>query len=105
MAQRPDSYPPMALPGRSDPLGDLRDEHGDALVERALRRDVSRTRYGWRVAYDRSLDGDYELGGRNAYWPKQNGQGRYGWFCRCRWGRRGDMCSHILAVEIAELGL
>lgn len=79
-------------------IATLRDSYGDDLVDRAMKREASMTKYGWRVAYDPALDGEYELenGGR-AYWPKvRNGR----LWCRCRWGRRREMCSHVLAVII-----
>jgi len=76
----------------------LRGRYGDDLFDRAMKREASMTKYGWRIAYDRELDGEYELeNGARAYWPKER-NGRL--WCRCRWGRRGDMCSHILAVVI-----
>jgi hypothetical protein len=78
-----------------------RQKYGDMLVERALAREVSRTRFGWRVAYDVALDGEYEreFGGGRSYWPKcVDG----GWFCRCWWGRSSRMCSHVLAVKLAK---
>lgn len=79
---------------------ELRKEHGDELVDRARLRVVTHTKYGWRVAYDRSLDGEYEInvsdGKPRAYWPRKEENGS--WRCRCRWGRQRKMCSHILAV-------
>lgn len=82
---------------------DARAEYGDALVDRALARRASYTQYGWRVAYDPLLDGDYEDrvtdGHPRAYWPKQSWDGRR-WFCRCRHGRSRRMCSHVLAVKL-----
>jgi hypothetical protein len=79
---------------------DARECYGDELTERALSRSLSLTQYGWRVAYDVAMDGKYEMkvsdGKPRAYWPKSDGSG--GWWCRCRWGRTGRMCSHVLAV-------
>lgn len=81
---------------------EARKAFGDDLTDRAMAREVRHTQYGWRVAYDQAIDGDYEANlaksqgsKERAYWPRLKG---YKWRCRCRHGRTGKMCSHVLAV-------
>lgn len=62
-----------------------RRDFGDQLVNRARRRHWTQTQYGARVAYDQKLDGDYEFDD-GSFW------------CRCRHGHTGAMCSHVLVL-------
>ena len=75
--------------------------YGDELVDRAVKRETMLTGYGWRVSYNKELDGEYEARRRSSnpprnYWPKDRGNGTFR--CRCRFGRSGRMCSHVLSI-------
>lgn len=91
------------------------ERYGERLVLRAKMRvergSVSETKYGWRVWVEHDLDGDEELVGGRAYWPKTinaydiNGKlyPKQRWWCRCALRKRQSVCDHILAVTLRNL--